>query len=422
MMASAQPLWWFALPLLLLPIWWHRQKRQRIKSEPLATARFLPAAPPQTVRIWRWEDLLLLALRCLFLIALIGWLAAVSMPWRGDTVFIDPALTAREQAAAALPARGPAAGPASPAQAAASASYWIEQQVAAAGMSGAQRIALPANALQWLQANEHAWRPGARLLILAQSIPMPAQLPPLAHMVDIRVLPPVVAAADRAAATAADRAATAATAGRAAPATASAAAAGRAATGAAAAPATGTAAAERPEHRIALSAPPEHLAAWRATFAAFESAGHGRYIIEDKPGAGTGLIVWDSQAAPPPGWHAPLWWLPASAPLAALGAREPLAKPLTINGLTLQITDSPRGRLWLSPALPPQNADAARALYETWQSLTRPAQPYPLPAQQLPPRRSTPLAMPGTPPAAWLAYLLLALFALERLITHARRR
>jgi hypothetical protein len=171
-----------------------------------------------------------------------------------------------------------------------------------------------------------------------------------------------------------------------------------------------------------VSSPPEQLAAWRATFAAFESAGHGRYIVEDKPGAGTELIVWDSPAAPPPGWHAPLWWLPRPAPLAAPGAKEPIANSLTINGLTLQITDSPRGRLWSSPALPPQNADAARALYETWQSLTRPAQPYPLPAQQLPPRRSAPLAMPATPPAAWLAYLLLALFALERLITHARRR
>ena len=162
--------------------------------------------------------------------------------------------------------------------------------------------------------------------------------------------------------------------------------------------------------------------AWRATFAAFEAAGHGRYIIEDKPGAGTELIVWDSPAAPPPGWHAPLWWLPASAPLAPLGAKDALARTLTINGLTLQIADSPRGRLWLSSALPPQSADTARTLYETWQSLTSPVQPYPMPAQQLPPRRNTPLAMSGTPPAEWLAYVLLALFALERLTTHVRRR
>ena len=37
-------MWWFALPVLLLPIWWHRQKRERVKALPLATARFLPRA------------------------------------------------------------------------------------------------------------------------------------------------------------------------------------------------------------------------------------------------------------------------------------------------------------------------------------------------------------------------------------------
>ncbi|KQV85367.1 hypothetical protein ASD15_30520 [Massilia sp. Root351] len=356
MIAGAQTLWWLALPVLLLPIWWHRQKRQRVKSEPLATARFLPAAPPQTARIWRWEDLVLLALRCLLLAALIAWLAATAMPWRGDTVFVAPAL---------------ATGTGRPAHAA-----WIEQQVAAAGLGAAPRMPLPENALQWLQAHEHEWRPAARILVLADSIPMPAQLPSLAHAADIRLLPA----------------------------------------------ASATAATARAEYRIAVSAPPERMAAWRAAFAAFSAAGAGRYLIEDKPVAATKLIVWDSPAAPPAGWHAPLWWLPASAPFAAFGVKEPAGTPLTINGLSLQIADSPRGRLWRSSAMPPQTADTARALYETWQSLARPAQPYPMPAMQLAPRRSSPLAMPGTPPAAWLAYVLLALFALERLMTHVRRR
>lgn len=354
MISSAQALWWLALPVLLLPIWWHRQKRQRVKSEPLATARFLPAAPPQTARIWRWEDLLLLALRCLLLAALIAWLAAIAMPWRGDTVFIDPALLSR-------------AGKPAP-------SAWIEQQVAAAGLRHARRMPLPLDALQWLQASEHEWRPGARMLILAETIPMPAQLPSLAHAADIRLLPAANPAAVRA------------------------------------------------EHRIALAAAPERMAAWRAFFNASEAAGNGRYIIEDKPSASTELIVWDSLAAPPPGWYAPLWWLPASAPLAAFSIKEPTARPLTVNGLQLQPIDSPRGRLWRSGAMPPQTADAARVLYETWQSLTRPAQPYPMPAMQLDPRRKSPLTMPNTPPGAWLAYVLLALFALERLMTHVRRR
>jgi len=405
MISSAQALWWLALPLLMLPIWWHRQKRQRVKSEPLATARFLPAAPPQTARIWRWEDLVLLALRCLLLLALIAWLAATTMPWRGDTVFIDPALASRT-------------GKPAP-------SAWIEQQIVAAGMGAAQRMQLPADALQWLQANEHEWRPGARMLILAESIPMPAQLPSLAHAADIRLSPAPAAATPATVTPTTDTPVTAAVPASAAAVPAAATPATTTPVTAAAAPASSASsasAAARAEHHIALSAPPERMAVWRALFAAFEAAGDGRYIIEDKPFASTELIVWDSPAAPPPGWHAPLWWLPESATLTAFGAREPAATPLTVNGVPLQITDSPRGRLWRSSALPPPTADASGALYETWQSLARPAQPYPMPAMQLAPRRSSPLAMPNTPSAAWLAYVLFALFALERLMTHVRRR
>jgi hypothetical protein len=427
MITGAQTLWWLALPVLLLPIWWHRQKRQRVKSEPLATARFLPAAPPQTARVWRWEDLTLLALRCLLLAALIAWLAATTMPWRGDTVFIDPALTAHTSQVASSSEAAQLRGPpsASAPSGALAPSAWLEQQIAAAGMSAAPRMPLPADALQWLQANEHAWRSSARLLVLAKSIAMPAQLPMLAHATDIRILPTPAPAAGAPPATlptattdatvALPASASAAAAAAASPASAS-------SVAAAAPPASVPDAAQRAEHRVVVSAPPERMAAWRALFAAFSAAGGGDYTIEDKPGATTELIVWDSPAAPPPGWQAPLWWLPAPGPMAAFGANEPPAKPLTINGLPLQITDSPRGRLWISPAFPPRSAEAAGALYETWQSLSRPAQPYPMPAVQLPPRRSVPLAMPDTPPAAWLAYVLLALFALERLMTHVRRR
>ena len=44
-------LWWLALPILLLPIWWHRQKRESVQAVPLATARFLPAADPRQGRV-----------------------------------------------------------------------------------------------------------------------------------------------------------------------------------------------------------------------------------------------------------------------------------------------------------------------------------------------------------------------------------
>ncbi|MGO4479992.1 BatA domain-containing protein, partial [Massilia sp. 2TAF26] len=124
-MASLQPLWWFALPVLLLPIWWHMQKRERVKTELLATARFLPAAAPQQQRVPRWIELLLLVLRLLLLITLIAWLAVTTIPWRGDTVLIEAPLESSEPA-------------------------WVVQQVAAAGMTQAARLPLPADALSWL--------------------------------------------------------------------------------------------------------------------------------------------------------------------------------------------------------------------------------------------------------------------------------
>ena len=58
-------LWWFALPVLLLPIWWHRQKKERTNVAMLATARFLPATSPEQQRVWRWVHVTLLLLRCL---------------------------------------------------------------------------------------------------------------------------------------------------------------------------------------------------------------------------------------------------------------------------------------------------------------------------------------------------------------------
>jgi hypothetical protein len=227
-----------------------------------------------------------------------------------------------------------------------------------------------------LHANEAEWRPGARLLIVAGSVPMSAQIPQLAHPLAMRIAPAPSAASS----------------------------------------------ASAPVHHIALAAPPERAAAWRTLFAAFDAAGTGadRYIIEDQPRADTQLIVWDQSTAPPAGWRAPLWWLqPAALPSQGVAAAP---QPLRINGLQLQIADSPRGRLWASTAWPPQDAETAMALYETWQALARPIPTYAAPALTLPAQRSAPLSPPATARASWLAYALAALLILERLVTHARRR
>src|SRR4051812_4235600 len=88
--SSAFALWWLALPVLLLPVWWHRQRRERSKAVLLATARFLPNSDPQHQRVWHWVDRALLLLRCLLLLLAIGWLADLALPWRGDSVLIVP--------------------------------------------------------------------------------------------------------------------------------------------------------------------------------------------------------------------------------------------------------------------------------------------------------------------------------------------
>ena len=150
--------WWMALPILLLPIWWHRQKRERVKAAPLATARFLPRADPQQLRIWRWTDRLLLLVRCLLLVGLVALLADLALPWRGDTVLVAPGTD-------------PA---------------WLERQVADAGFRDARRLALPAgDPLAWLASHEREWKAGARLLV-AGNVPMPAVQPRLRHRVELR--------------------------------------------------------------------------------------------------------------------------------------------------------------------------------------------------------------------------------------------
>ncbi|MRW87447.1 hypothetical protein GJ698_25585 [Pseudoduganella sp. FT26W] len=346
-MLSSYPLWWLALPVLLLPIWWHRQKRQRLKAEPLATARFLPSAPPEQLRVWQWRDKLLLLVRCLLLVTLIAWLAATIFPWRGDTVLVDAGVD----------------------------KAWAEKEIAAAGFASAARIDMPPAALSWLRQNERDWRVDARLLIIARAekIAMSARLPQLSHQLELRTqnaslpLPPTAT------------------------------------------------------EQIVLPADTAHLPGWQALFAAFSSASP-RYTIAAEPTAKTSLIIWDKPtAAPPANWRATNWWVAASASAAAAFPELANAATLTINGITLKYADSPRGRLWASDAFPSRDADTARALYEAWQLLAAaPAPAYATPSQTFAAARSA-LPPAAAKPANWLALALLALFILERTLTHARR-
>jgi hypothetical protein len=322
-------LWWWALPVLLLPILWHRQKREQTKTAPLASARFLPGAQPKQLRAWRWSDPLLLLLRCLLLVTLIALLADLVLPWRGDAILVvpgtDPAL--------------------------------VDKQ--AAGFKDAQRLTLPGrDAVNWLHAHEREFKPEARLVVVGD-IAMPATLPRFRHQVQLRPQ--------------------------------------------AAAPAT-------IERHVAVFS--RRLEEWRRLFTA--PGGAQRYVIDAQPGPKTELIVWDQPEAPPATLRAPLWWVgdarvfPELAKAAQLGA--------------IRYADSARGRLWSMEAWPLADADGARALLESWQRLQYPPQPFTAPAQVLAAEGSVAAGPASGALREMLSLALLVLFALERILTHVRRR
>lgn len=162
-------LWWLALPVLLLPVWWHRQKRERAASEPLATARFLPRTNPLHRRVWRWHDRTLLLLRCLLLATVIAWLADLVLPWRGDAVLVAPGTDAA----------------------------WAERQISETGFTGATRIHLrEPDVFGWLARHEREWQSDARLLVIGH-VPMPAAAPRLSHPVTVRARPAVYPKGER---------------------------------------------------------------------------------------------------------------------------------------------------------------------------------------------------------------------------------
>jgi len=357
-MTSMQPLWWFALPVLLLPLWWHLQKRERTRTEPLATARFLPAAAPRQQRVPRLVELLLLLIRLLLLVVLLAWLAVLAMPWKRDTVFIASSLNDEP---------------------------WTVQQIHAAGMDGAAREPLPADVWTWLARNEHAWHPSARLLIVARDLPMPALPPRLAHTITLRTSAP--AAAQRASAAPAPH-----------------------------------------ERHVVVATAPQRLPRWQALFAAFSTAGEGanRYIIADTPTSTTELIVWDRpETQPPSSWQAPLWWRTTAAP-ASGPASGPAStfQPFIAQPALFTSAPSQQGLIWSAAQWPLTDAPAARALYEHWQRQSRSWPAYALPAsiQTLPAQRKSPLPATIANSPEWLAIALLALFTIERILAHVRRR
>jgi hypothetical protein len=324
-------LWWWTLPVLLLPVLWHRQKREQTKALPLATARFLPQSEPVQLRVWRLNDLFLLLLRCLLLIALIALLADPVLPWRGDSVLIVPGVD-------------PA---------------FVDKQVRETGLADARRIALPnRDAYRWLHEHEREFEPKARLLLVGD-VAMPAALPRLQHALTVRpqaALMPL------------------------------------------------------DEQHVAVFS--RRADEWRKLFGALD--GPQRYVFDEQAGPNTGLVIWDLPEAPPASLRAPLWWV------ADATAFPGLEKAPHVDGL--HFMDSPRGRLWSAAWLPPRDDAAARTMFETWQRLHAGVKPYTAPPQPPLVDARVPAGPQGGALRDVLSMALLVLFALERIVTHVRRR
>jgi len=319
--------WWFALPILLLPVWWHRRKREQHKAELLATARFLPRAEPRQTREWRWNDVILLLVRCLMLLAAIAWLADPVMPWRGDTVIVAAGTDAK----------------------------WADAQAAQAGLARAERLSMPAaQTLTWLRAHQREWRQEARLLVLGD-IPMPALAPEFGRRIELRTLARPF---------------------------------------------------EKTERHVHIAS--DHPEQWRRVFA---SAG---VVVDVTPDARTGLIVWDRKEAPPATLRSPLWLVTEPA------AFPELARAPQVDGL--RYADSVRGRLWHAESWPPKTVEVARTLLDDWQRLHVGPPAYTMPARVFEPSASVHAPEPSGALRGMLMALLAALFVLERILTHARRR
>ncbi len=325
-------LWWLALPVLLLPIWWHRQKSARVDAQPLATARFLPRTEPLQQRRWRWVDRALLLVRLLLLIGVIAWLADLLLPWRGDTVLIVPGAD----------------------------SAWVAGQIKAAGFARAARVELPtAEAFAWFADRQREWRPEARVLVLG-AVPMPASKPQFGR--DLAIVAPPASPA--------------------------------------------------PEQKVAVSVVSKRAAQWRALFAAVD--GPRKYVVSDQPDAKAELIVWDVPHAPPAGLRAPLWWVGDASAFPELKSAQ------AVDGV--RYAASARGRLWASETWPPRDAAVARSLLETWQKQHYGAPAWVTPSQLIPRAANAGQGYASGALHHLLAWLLMALFALERILAHARRR
>lgn len=383
------PYWWLLLPVVGLPLWWHRQRRQTQKMHVLATAKFLSATSPQLLRVWRWRDLLLLLLRCLMLITMLAILVQPLWSWRGDTVFVGEHLDPQ----------------------------WVAAEIDKAGFKQAQRISYcPAMAceiqtdhlLLWLEQEQAQWQTQARWLILAQDqqLAMSARVPQVGHTISVRIAP------------------------------------------LAAHQALGQIPADKQTLQVAIQT--DRVDLWRRVFKLFELAGveNLQFNLTEKIQANTWLAIWDKQKEPDQNWHAPFIWRTAKTEQmtvasnvlsgdrpdgSSTNASTNESTSALLQKLHIHSEVSTRGLIWKKDPQfdwPLQDADLeqAKVLFEALQAVRAESQIVPLSVQNsldLPATKVTLSAhfMAGAKDhlREFLFALLALLFIVERSLAHVRR-
>jgi len=97
-----------------------------------------------------------------------------------------------------------------------------------------------------------------------------------------------------------------------------------------------------------------------------------------------------------------------------------LDKATQIDGM--RVAASRRGRVWQVAGWPPHDPEAARAMFAAWQRLHLGPQPWTTSTQALVADANAPAGPASGALREILATVLVVLFVLERMLTHARRR
>ncbi|WMW81032.1 hypothetical protein RF679_01825 [Undibacterium cyanobacteriorum] len=400
--------WWLALPTVLLPLWWHRQRQKQQQVFPLASAQFLPNAEPQTVQVWRWRELILLLLRLAMLLCLIALLAQFIRGQRGDTVFVSKK-----------------ANP-----------TWIAAQLAQLNQLRQQSKSLEVleycehapcdiqtdSIFAWLEQHQAQWQDSSRWYLLAAEaeLSMPAQAPRFTPAFELRIAPQLDGNKGKVPAS--------------------------------------------PAQTIAVYLNTPRADDWRKWFQVFEVSSQGQlhFVLEETMPSKVQLIVWERDSAPEEGLKAPLWWttnpsLQQGAQTAshrssavALSPQTPL--PQGGNGsASFKQFETARGRVWFADQRDwPLHSDdslAAWRLFEAWRASQTTFMPPPAVSYQSPAMKdvqkqgpnvthfNSPTTQQFSPRPAWevgkslrseCETILLSLFVLfflcERVLHHAKRK